>query len=183
MVWSSPTYCGPGCHSPGVEATARVLGPPKDHEGCCCLHRAPKTLGGSRYPLTAPPRGSQAQSLLPPARKPSPGKVCLHLQSSGRSHSVCSGLQPEASDSRLSLLSSACSTPTSPNREGGRPAPPAMSSVSQPLGCLWLVLKLGPLPQAVRMGTLCVGGVVMTVFQKPEKLTPTPVFIPLTSPL
>ena len=134
-------------------------------------------------PSHRPSTRFSGQSLLPPARKPSPGKVCLCPQSSGRSDSVCSGLQPEASDSRPCLLSSACSTPLSPNGEGGHPAPPAVSSVSQPLGCSWLVLKLGPLPQAVRMRTLCVGGVVTTVFQEPEKLTPTPVFIPLISPL
>lgn len=116
VVWGSPTNCGPGRHRPGVGATAPVLSPPEDHEGCCCLHGAPKTLVGSRYPLTTPPRGSQAQSLLPPARKPSPGKVCLRLQSWGWGHSVCAGLQPEASDSHLSLLSSACSHPWAQRR-------------------------------------------------------------------
>ena len=71
---------------------------------------------------------------------------------------VCS-LRPQI----LVCPSSAAPAPTPEPREGGGPEPPTMSFVSQPLGCSRLFLKLGPLPQAVRMGTLCVGGVVMTV--------------------
>lgn len=74
VVWSSPTDFGSGRYRPGVEATAPVLGPAEDHEGCCCLHGTPKAIGGGRYPLTTPPRGSQAQSLLPQPGSPPLGR-------------------------------------------------------------------------------------------------------------
>ena len=125
-LWVGPLPPWSRGHSPGP-------GPTRGPRGCCCPHGTPKALGGGRYPLTAPPRGSQAQRLLPQPGSPPLGRFFFVCSPEGEV-TLPALVYRQASDSRLSLLSGARSTPPSPHGEGGGRAPPAVPFVSQPLG-------------------------------------------------
>lgn len=113
-----PTDCGPGRHRP-VGAAADP-GSPRGTMGAAAVSHRPKTLVGSRY-LSAPLQAVlRLRSLLPPARKPSPGKVCPSVYRPEDEVTLLSVLVCSLGPSRLSSGPPLAALLQPEPREGGR---------------------------------------------------------------
>ena len=181
VVWSSPTAFGSGHCLPGVEATAPVLGPPKDHEAAA-VPKEPLKPWVAAGTLSPPLHAVLRLRGCFPSQEALPWE---DFSSSAvlRARSLC---RLWSTDRPQILVCPSLAAPAPHPRahtEKGEVVHHPPCHLCPSLWVFTAVFKTGTTSTGSKGGDPLQWGVVITDFQKLEKLTPTPVFIPLTSPL